>query len=171
MFHIKIALNVFYPQFLNQSRTLSHMHQVAWKQKRPSKSAPLPFIQLKKQVISRLVCQSAFILWTGMPSGAMICMTATGQARYLGSLCQNVLFEKFSSREVAFKDLDIFHLTLHSLRIEPQINIRLWFFYDPEVEFFTMFATCLRHLSSKGRTKGLWGKHRSWFQLIVCFWW
>lgn len=57
-----------------------------------------------------------------MPSGAMICMTTDG-LKYLAPFCQNAFFEKFSSRAVAFKDMDIFHLTLHSLRIELQINI------------------------------------------------
>lgn len=57
-----------------------------------------------------------------MPSGAMICMTTDG-LKYLGPFCLNYFFENVSSRVVAFKDMDIFHLTLNSLRIEPQINI------------------------------------------------
>lgn len=77
-----------------------------------------------------------------MPSRAMICMIATGQ-RYLGPrLSKSALFQSLSSREVAFRDLQIFHVTLHSfLRIELQIiNILLQFFYDPEVKLLTFFV-------------------------------
>lgn len=68
-------------------------------------------------------------------------MIATGQ-RYLGPFRPSAFFESLSSREVAFRDLQIFHVTLHSsLRIELQIiNILLQFFYDPEVKLFTFLS-------------------------------
>lgn len=50
-----------------------------------------------------------------MPSGAMICMTAD-RLRYLAPICQNAFIENFSSRLVAFKDINIFHLTLANNR-------------------------------------------------------
>lgn len=59
-----------------------------------------------------------------------MCMTAAGR-RLSGLFCQNFFSLKMvSSQLVAFKDLDIFHLTLPSLSL--QINI---FFYDLEVQF------------------------------------
>ena len=52
----------------------------------------------------------------------MIRMTTDG-LKYFGPFCLNYFFENVSSCVVAFKDMDIFHLMLNSLRIEPQINI------------------------------------------------
>lgn len=76
-----------------------------------------------------------------MPSRAMTCMIATGR-RYLGPFRPSAFFERLSSREVAFRDLQTFHVTLHSsLRIELQIiNILLQFFYDQEVKLFTFLS-------------------------------
>lgn len=36
----------------------------------------------------------------------------TDRLKYLAPICQNAFLEKCSSRLVAFKDMDIFHLTL-----------------------------------------------------------
>lgn len=67
-----------------------------------------------------------------MHRGAMTRMTTDG-LKYLAPLCPIACFEMFSRLVVAFKDVDSFHLTLHLLRIELQINTlklycALWFF-------------------------------------------
>lgn len=81
----------------------------------------------------------------------------------------------FSSRVFAFKDVDIFHLTFYSLKIELQINtLKLYSilqsFYCQEVKFLTFLLPDVKDIwVYKGRIKGLCEKHRSWSKLYLLF--
>lgn len=45
-----------------------------------------------------------------MPGGTITCMTSDG-LEYLAPFGHNAFLERFSSRAVAFKDMDVFHVT------------------------------------------------------------